>query len=81
MDAARGRAFISTYQKLGFIIDDKLVVIGPQKYLACYLFDRKDGNTRFVRAQDAIVNDMLSYYQGASYVYKNGLNRISPNTH
>jgi phosphoglycerol transferase MdoB-like AlkP superfamily enzyme len=80
-DPAGGQAFISTYQKLGFIRDDQLVVIGPQKYLACYLFDRKDGNSRLAKLQDGVVDDMLSYYQGASYVYKNGLNRIGPTAH
>lgn len=75
MDTAQERAFISTYQKLGFIKDNTLLVIGPQKYLACYAFDRKDGSTRAVGPREDLVNDALSYYQGASYVYKNGLNR------
>ena len=42
-DPSRGRAFISTYQKLGFVKDNKLVVLGPQKYLKAYTFDPETG--------------------------------------
>lgn len=76
MNASQERAFISTYQKLGFIKDDTLLVMGPQKYIVCYAFDRKDGTTRIAKPRESLVSDALSYYQGGSYVYKNGLNRI-----
>lgn len=33
MDADDERAFITTYQKLGFIKDNKLVILGPKKML------------------------------------------------
>ncbi len=77
MAPSQERAFISTYQKLGFIKDDQLLIIGPQKYLAGYTFDRNSGNVRAATPRDADVLDMVSYYQGVSYLYKHGLNRVN----
>lgn len=70
VEAGRERAFISTYQKLGYITGDKLLVISPQKRLKAYTFDRTSGDVREIDPPDALVNDMLSYYQGADYLYK-----------
>lgn len=30
------RAFIATYQKLGYLTEDRLLVLGPRKYVAEY---------------------------------------------
>ncbi len=77
MDPSQARAFISTYQKLGFIKGDRLYIMGPQKYLAGYAFDRNSGNVIATAPRDADVTDMVSYYQGESYLYKHGLNRTN----
>ena len=69
------RAFISTYQKLGLIKDDSLVVIGPKRYLAAYNVDRATGNVRTAPASQELVDETLAYYQGADLVFKYGLNR------
>ena len=37
---AAPRAFISTYQKLGYLTEDQLLVLGPRKYSAQYQTDR-----------------------------------------
>jgi len=76
IDVSQQRAFISTYQKLGFIKDDQLVVIGPQKYLQEYTFSRQDGKVHATKPQERYVDDMLAYFQGTNYIYKNRLNRI-----
>jgi phosphoglycerol transferase MdoB-like AlkP superfamily enzyme len=70
------RAFISTYQKLGFIEGDRLLVLGPKKEAGFYSFNRQDGKTKEIKAQDDLLMDGLGYYQGASYIYKNRLNRL-----
>lgn len=70
------RAFISTYQKLGYIEDDRLVVLGPQRQAAMYRFDRASGEARPVPLEEHYLMDMLAYYQGASYLYKHRLNRL-----
>ncbi|HEY6011968.1 MAG TPA: LTA synthase family protein, partial [Nitrospirota bacterium] len=76
MAPSQERAFISTYQQLGFIKGDKLLIMGPQKHLAGYAFDRTDGTVRSITPADADITEMISYYEGASYLYKLGLNRI-----
>ena len=70
------RAFISTYQKLGFIHDDKLVVLGPKMEADYFSFLRKDGATTVLKPQEDLLMDTLAYIQGANYIYKNRLNRL-----
>jgi phosphoglycerol transferase MdoB-like AlkP superfamily enzyme len=76
-DAWRERAFISTYQKLGYIQDDKLLVLGPKKEADYFSFVRKDGATTVLKPQEDLLMDALAYIQGTNYIYKNRLNRLS----
>ncbi len=75
-DAWSDRAFISTYQKLGYIHDDKLVVLGPKKQADYFSFVRKDGATTVLKPQEDMLMDTLAYIQGTNYIYKNRLNRL-----
>ncbi len=75
-DAWTERAFISTYQKLGYIQDDKLLVLGPKKEADYFSFARKDGATTVLKPQEDLLLDALGYIQGTNYVYKNRLNRL-----
>jgi phosphoglycerol transferase MdoB-like AlkP superfamily enzyme len=70
------RAFISTYQKMGFIKEDQLLVLGPKKETGFYRFSRQDGKTVETKQQDDLLLDGLAYYQGINYIYKNRLNRV-----
>ena len=70
------RAFISTYQKLGYIEGDKLLVLGPKREADFFSFTREDGKTTSISPQDGLLLDALGYYQGANYIYKNRLNRL-----
>lgn len=75
-DNARPRAFVSTYQKLGYLTEDRLLVLGPQKYAAQYRLDRRSGETVAAPVDQGLLEEMLAYYQGADYLYQNRLNRI-----
>jgi phosphoglycerol transferase MdoB-like AlkP superfamily enzyme len=75
-DVWKDRAFISTYQKLGYISDDKLLVLGPMKAADYFSFVRKDGATTVLKPQEDLLKDALGYIQGANYIYKNRLNRL-----
>jgi phosphoglycerol transferase MdoB-like AlkP superfamily enzyme len=75
-DAWTERAFISTYQKLGYIQDDKLLVLGPKKEADYFSFIRKDGATTVLKPQEDLLMDALAYIQGTNYIYKNRLNRL-----
>ncbi|MDD2734975.1 MAG: LTA synthase family protein [Desulfuromonadaceae bacterium] len=70
------RAFISTYQKLGYIQGDKLLVLGPKKEADYFSFVRKDGATTVIKPQEELLLDALGYFQGTNYIYKNRLNRL-----
>ena len=77
MDSGEERAFISTYQKLGFIKGDRLLVLGPKKEAGFYSFSRRDGKTTEIKASDDLLLDGLGYYQGTNHIYKNRLNRVT----
>ncbi len=65
-------AFISTFQKLGYIEDNKLVVLSPMKLVQTYgLSDNII--TSEVDNEQAIVNRAINYYQSAYYLYQHGL--------
>lgn len=70
------RAFISTYQKLGYLTEDQLLVLGPRKYVAQYQADRRSGSLNSKPLDEELMLEMLAYYQGGNYLYKNRLNRI-----
>lgn len=70
------RAFISTYQKLGYVTENQLLVLGPRKYAAQYQIDRLTGAAQAKPLDDQLLLDMLAYYQGGNYLYKNRLNRV-----
>lgn len=70
------RAFISTYQKLGYLTEDTLLVLGPRKYAAQYHLDRQAGTVIPTTITPLKMDDMLAYYQGADYIYQHRLNRI-----
>jgi hypothetical protein len=70
------RAFISTYQKLGYLTEDQLLVLGPRKYAAQYQTDRGSEALKPRPIDEQLLGDMLAYYQGGDYLNRNRLNRI-----
>lgn len=73
---AAPRAFISTYQKLGYLTDDQLLVLGPRQYAAQYQTTWDPDSPKSVPIDEQLLGDMLAYYQGGNYLYKHRLNRI-----
>ncbi len=72
-DPGQGRAFITTYEKLGYLKGDKMVILDPKKKVEFYQFDRQDGKTTELKLQDKYYMDALGYYQGENYLYKQKL--------
>lgn len=70
------RAFISTYQKLGYIEGDRLLVLGPQKEATLSRFNRQTGAISPLPMDEGLLQEALAWYQGANYIYKNRLNRL-----
>ncbi len=73
------RAFIGTYQKLGLVKEKNLFVLEPNKSIRQYnitnetLRNEEYKETDTVSPKDEL--DTVTYYQSASYFYKNHLDR------
>lgn len=72
------RAFVGTYQKLGFYKDDKLCVLSIGKKIQTYKVLKQDVfMTQYeeIPTDVKIKNETIGYYQGASLLYKKRLDR------
>jgi len=68
------RAFISTYQQLGYVKNDKLVILEPGNKANVYKINdySKDDYTK-IAGEEKLIEEAVTWYQGASYLYKNKL--------
>ncbi len=73
---AKGRAFLSTFQKMALLRDARLAVLGPKKYLKTYRWDEPLKTITDAPADPALEAEAIAFYQGANYIYKNRLNRL-----
>ena len=70
------RAFIGNYRKLGLLKGNQLTVLGDQKKVSFYTYE-KATNTLKPKKEDSIqLKDIISYYQTNDYRYKNGLMKL-----
>jgi len=69
------RAFISNYQKLGYIKNDRLTILSPQQKITHYKIDSKSGEMKTIPMDENLQKEAIIYYQSANYVYKNKLNK------
>lgn len=76
MQPEQERALIGTYQKLGYIKSDRLVVLDIKKEAAGYQFDRHTGETKKIPPDRNLLDDAVSYYQGANYLFEHNLNKF-----
>ncbi|ACU62315.1 LTA synthase family protein [Chitinophaga pinensis] len=65
------RAFISTYQGLGYLRDGKLVVQSPVKTVHEYIPDFHNGNAAPVQVEPDLSREAIAYYQSISWLLKN----------
>jgi len=75
---SRERAFLSTYQKLGYMDGDGLVVLEPKKRIGSYDYRREDGRLSPAPDMKRQVEEALAYYQGANIMYKNRFRKAAP---
>ena len=73
MTAGIERAFISTYQDMGYIKDGKLMILSPQQLTKSYKPDFLSGSNTAIANSDSLINEAIAWYQEASYLYKEGL--------
>lgn len=73
------RAFVGTYQKLGYIKGNKVVVLDVQRQSEFFTYDKNSNNLIPAATDKTLLNEAVAYYQGAYYLYKNGLTKNSRN--
>jgi len=72
LEQGRERAFISTYQNLGYIRNGELVILSPQAKVQTFRLSKD--NEAITPVTDALlVEEAIAWYETASYSFKNGL--------
>lgn len=66
----RERAFISTYQGLGYLRNGRLVVQSPVQRLSHYTPDFATGNATPAPPDDTLTRQAIAYYQSISWLLK-----------
>lgn len=64
------RAFISTYQGLGFLKDGQLVIQSPIKSVEQFKPDFTLGNAQKTKLNDSLAKEAIAYYQCAGWLLK-----------
>ena len=70
--AGRERAFISTYQDMGYVKEGKLVILSPQQKVEMFTTNYLTGSATKISSSDSLINEAIAWYQGANFLYKNG---------
>lgn len=70
MDDKDQRIFISTYQSLGYLKNNKLVILGPNKKTNTFIPDFKTGNAVPTKNEQWLTEEAIANYQMASELYK-----------
>lgn len=65
------RAFISTYQGLGYLQDGQLIIQMPPKKVNEYIPDFTTGKATSTTLNDSLVKQAIAYYQAAAWLLKN----------
>ncbi len=76
MQPEEQRAFISTYQRLGYLRPGKLAVLEPVRRQRMFSYQSPDAPQE-VPLESAFVHAAISEYQTASYLFAHGLNHAS----
>lgn len=70
-----GRAFMATYQKLGYLKGQRLVVLDVRRPPAQYLWVSGAGDLKPAKPEGSITEEAISYYQGAYLSHSRGLDK------
>ncbi|MNK15183.1 Lipoteichoic acid synthase 1 [compost metagenome] len=73
MKPGQERAFISTYQSLGYLKNGKLVILDPNRKTKTFIPDFVTGSSTQTEPDNALIDEAISNYQVASYMYRNHL--------
>ncbi len=66
------RIFISTYQELGYLKKDTLVILSPKNKISMFQVNMESGETKELSLNIELANEAIAWYQGAGYLFKSG---------
>jgi len=66
------RAVLGTYQKLAYLKNDSLVILGPQKKTETFLYRKSTNEQVPNKLSKTVVNQAMANYQTAYDLFKNG---------
>lgn len=73
LEPGRERVFISTYQLLGYIRNDQLLILAPQQKNDELTVNWGDLSATPSSVNPEMMKEAIAWYQAASYSFKNGL--------
>lgn len=75
MKPEEGRAFMATYQKLGYLKGQRLVVLDVRRPPAQFLWTPRTRDLAPTALDQSLVEEAVAYYQGAYLLHRRGLDR------
>jgi phosphoglycerol transferase MdoB-like AlkP superfamily enzyme len=69
LEPGRERAFVSTYQELGFLRGDEMAILRPGKRVSVVKPDPRDGSAVPVKANPALSEEAIAWYQAAASLF------------
>lgn len=69
--AFQPRAVLGTYQKLAYLKNDSLVILGPQQKVETYLYFKSDDTQKPDKLSRTVIDQAKANYQTAYDLYKN----------
>ncbi len=73
LEKGRERAFISTYQSLGYLKNDTLIILKPQQLAESVIPNFADGSAVATHPNKKLTKEAITWYQTASYQFRNNL--------
>ena len=66
------RAFVGTYQKLGYLQNDTLLILSPQQQIETCLLNAAKNEQTAIPISETLLGKAIAYYQSACLLFKNG---------
>ncbi len=76
LEPGRERAFVSTYQELGYMKGGQMVVLRPGRGVSVVKPDPRDGSAAPARADPALSEEAIAWYQTASAMFAQHRSKI-----
>ncbi|MDR1527910.1 MAG: LTA synthase family protein [Dysgonamonadaceae bacterium] len=66
------RTFVGTYQQLGYLQNDSLLILSPQQRAEMYLVNAEKTELTTIDMDNSLLDKAISYYQAACRLFKSG---------